>query len=69
MAQADYPEPVIAVVDELKRLPGIGPRSAERIALWLLQSAKARPAAISETLQAAVEKVSACHQCGFFATA
>jgi recombination protein RecR len=68
MAQADYPKPVIALVDELKRLPGIGPRSAERIALWLLQSSKARPAAISETLQAAVEKVSDCPQCGFFAT-
>ena len=34
-------------MDELKRLPGVGPRSAERIAVWLLQNPKAewnRPA-------------------------
>ena len=36
MARADYPEPVVELIAELKRLPGIGPRSAERIAVWLV---------------------------------
>ena len=40
MARADYPEPVVELIAELKRLPGIGPRSAERIAVWLLQHPK-----------------------------
>ena len=35
MARIDYPEEVQGLVGELKRLPGIGPRSAERIAIWL----------------------------------
>ena len=69
MAQADYPEPVTALVGELKRLPGIGPRSAERIALWLLQSPKAQPAQLRESLRVAREEVVSCPVCGFFATA
>ena len=36
MARLDYPEPLQRLVAQLKRLPGIGPRSAERIALWLV---------------------------------
>jgi recombination protein RecR len=43
MARADFPIPVRALIDELKRLPGIGPRSAERMAVWLLQNKKAEP--------------------------
>lgn len=68
MGQADYPKPVTTLVDELKRLPGIGPRSAERIALWLLQSPKARPTEMGEAVRRAVAEVTACPQCGFFAT-
>jgi len=37
MAQVDYPEPVKALISQLKQLPGIGPKSAERIAVWLMQ--------------------------------
>ena len=42
MARADYPEQVSALIEELRQLPGVGPRSAERIALWMLQHAKAK---------------------------
>ena len=35
---------------DLKRLPGIGPRSAERIAVWLLQNPKAEPSALARAL-------------------
>lgn len=68
MAQADYPKPVRDLVDELKRLPGIGPRGAERIALWLLQNPKARPLEISDCLRSTVAEVTTCPICGFFAT-
>lgn len=68
MARADYPEPVTELIDELKRLPGVGPRSAERMALWLLQSAKAQPGALAETILAAASRVTSCPECGFFAT-
>ena len=69
MKRADFPEPVKALVGELKRLPGVGPRSAERIAVWLLQNAKANPVALAESLFAAKETVVPCPTCGFFATA
>ncbi len=68
MAQADFPEPVKTLIGELKRLPGVGPRSAERIAMWLLQSPKADPPALAHAVQEARETVIACPVCGFFAT-
>lgn len=68
MIRADFPEPVRALVGELKRLPGIGPRSAERIAVWLLQSPKAGPSALAGALLTAKETVRPCPVCGFFAT-
>ena len=68
MKRADFPEPVTALVSELKRLPGIGPRSAERIAVWLLQSQKANSTPLAEALLAAKSKIRPCPLCGFFAT-
>lgn len=68
MKRLDFPEPVKLLVAELKRLPGVGPRSAERIAVWLLQSPKANPSPLAESLLAAKEAVRPCPVCGFFAT-
>jgi recombination protein RecR len=69
MARIEYPETVGALVEQLRRLPGVGPRSAERIAIWLLQSAKADPLALAAVLEKAKAEVVACPTCGFFATA
>ena len=69
MTPADFPEPVRHLIGELKRLPGIGPRSAERIAVWLLQSPKADPLALAGVLQSAKETIRPCPICGFFASA
>ena len=68
MAKADFPEPVKALIAELKRLPGVGPRSAERIAIWLLQNKKAEPAALAAALGKAKDEIVRCPVCGFFAT-
>lgn len=68
MNRADFPEPVRELIGQLKRLPGIGPRSAERIAVWLLQSPKADPSALATALQTARETIRPCPVCGFFAT-
>ncbi len=69
MARIDYPESVGSLVEQLKALPGIGPRSAERIAIWLLQHPKSDPAALAGALTTAREEVTSCPTCGFFATA
>jgi len=68
MARADFPIPVRALIDELKRLPGIGPRSAERMAVWLLQNKKAEPKVLADALVKADDEIIACPVCGFFAT-
>lgn len=69
MARADYPEAVTRLVAELKRLPSVGARSAERMAIWLLQHRKADPSALAQALQHAKATITSCPVCGFFATA
>ncbi len=68
MARADYPEPVVELIGELKRLPGIGPRSAERIAVWLLQHPKTNAVELAEATLNAKREVDSCAVCGFFSS-
>lgn len=68
MKAADFPEPVRDLIAQLKHLPGIGPRSAERVAVWLLQSPKADPDMLAAALRIAKESIRPCPVCGFFAT-
>ncbi|MFV0415067.1 MAG: recombination mediator RecR [Chthoniobacterales bacterium] len=63
-----YPTPFAELIDELRRLPGIGPRSAERISLWLLTSKDARVQELSESLTTAKNEIRTCACCGFFST-
>lgn len=48
----------------LGRLPGIGPRSAERLALHLVQSDPASVRLLADALLTARERVSSCEGCG-----
>lgn len=68
MKRATYPLPIQALIAELKRLPGVGPRSAERIALWMIQSRDARPQELARTIGDVTQSVRPCPRCGFFAT-
>lgn len=68
MARIDYPRPVIDLIAELKRLPGVGPRSAERVAIWLLQHDRANPFELAESIQEAKQSITFCNSCGFFST-
>lgn len=58
------PEPIAALAAALSRLPGIGPRSAERLALHLAQTEAASVRQLAEALLAAREKIRACAICG-----
>lgn len=66
MKRAEYPPPLRTLIAELKRLPGIGTRSAERIALWMLLSADSHPQTLATAIQTACERIHPCSQCGFF---
>lgn len=49
-------------------MPGIGPRSAERIALWMIRARNDQPELISRAITTARETVRPCARCGFFTT-
>lgn len=66
MRRIDYPAPIRDLITQLKRLPGIGARSAERIALWLVQSRDARTTDIAEALTRVGQEIHPCPECGFF---
>ena len=52
---------------ELARLPGIGPRSAQRLAFHLLKAPPERSTALAEAILAVVERVGPCTECFSFA--
>lgn len=67
MSQVDYPPAIQALIAQFKRLPGIGPRSAERIAVWILHEDERYPQDLAAALTAASEQVRECEICGFYA--
>ena len=60
----ELPLPIQALVLALKSLPGIGPRSAERMALHVIQMEPERVRVLSEALMFARERIVACDRCG-----
>jgi len=58
------PEPVVALVAALGQLPGIGPRSAERLALHLVQSEAGQVKQLAEALLNARDRIGLCETCG-----
>ncbi len=54
---------------QLRQMPGVGPRSAERIALWMVQSRTNQPEQIAQAMTTTRASVRPCAKCGFFATA
>ncbi len=65
MANLDYPPPLQELLRQLRRLPGVGPRSAERMALWLLAGGE-RLAGLTAALSTAGQTLRTCERCGFF---
>ena len=47
-------------------MPGIGPRSAERIALWIVQARGDQPEKIAREIATTRQTVRPCPRCGFF---
>ena len=54
---------IARLLQELTKLPGIGPKSAERIAHFLLAGDRRHAADLSAALGAVADKVRACRQC------
>lgn len=65
MASLNYPPPLQRLIAQIRVLPGLGPRSAERLALWLMQD-EGRIGPLVDSLADLKERVHACEKCGFF---
>ena len=59
-----YEGPIQDLIDELSRLPGIGPKSAQRLAFWLVKAPPDDAKRLSETIVRAKERISFCVECG-----
>ena len=66
MRRTEYPSLIQELVRQLRRMPGIGPRSAERIALWMIQSDDARGREIADAIMRSTTGIRNCSRCGFF---
>jgi recombination protein RecR len=59
----DYPAPVARLIDELRRLPGIGPKSAQRIAFHLLRAAPEEVARLGTAVSELLAGIRLCATC------
>jgi len=57
------------LVAELARLPGIGPKTAQRLTFHLLQQPREQPERLAAALAAVAARVHPCPQCGNFTEA
>jgi recombination protein RecR len=59
----DYPEPVSRLIQELKRLPGVGLKSAQRIAFHILRGHREEAEALSRAIADVKERITTCSTC------
>src|ERR1700687_285903 len=59
----DFAPSVTRLIDELKRLPGIGQKTAQRLAFYLLRVSRDQAFALSDAIREAKEKVRECSIC------
>jgi len=59
----DYPPSLKALLQELERLPGIGPKSALRIAMFLLNQPKEAIDRLIQALQRVKDQLKLCRRC------
>ncbi len=59
----DYAEPVTKLIDELKRLPGIGHKSAQRLAFYILRVDRQETDKLIEAINEVKERIIFCSVC------
>jgi recombination protein RecR len=59
----DYAEPVTKLIDEFKRLPSIGQKSAQRLAFHILRAPEAEVERLIEALREVKQRISECSIC------
>jgi recombination protein RecR len=58
-----YPQPINRLVGELAKLPGIGERTAQRLAFHILRSEDGEALALADSIREVIDKVGLCEVC------
>jgi len=66
--KTEYPAALRNLIAQLRQMPGVGPRSAERIALWIVRARNAEPEQIARAITDTRQAIHPCALCGFFTT-
>ena len=61
-----HPPALGSLIEALRALPGVGPKSAQRMAFHLLQTARPAAQTLAAALQRATERVGRCSTCRMF---
>lgn len=59
-----YEGPIQDLVDELSRLPGVGPKSAQRLAFHLVKAPQEEAVRLAQAIVRAKERIAFCRDCG-----
>ena len=57
------PEVIARMIESFRRLPGIGPKMAERLSYYLLKASSAEVNALVESIKQAREQINLCSRC------
>ncbi len=63
---SDYAEPIERLIDEFRKLPSIGPKSAQRLAYSVLRRSKEDAERLSRAILEVKEKIGLCSRCNNF---
>jgi len=69
LRKTEYPAALRDLIAQLRTMPGVGPRSAERIALWIIQARGDQPEQIARAIIDTRRAIHPCKLCGYFTTA
>jgi len=57
------PDPLLRLIEELQRLPGIGPKGAQRLAFHILKTPREQTDRLADALREVKERVTYCSVC------
>jgi recombination protein RecR len=58
-----YPKPLARLIEELVRLPGIGPKTAQRLAFFLISQSPGEVESLATSIVEAKRRIHYCSQC------
>lgn len=63
MSMQSFPQPIAQLIESFAKLPGIGRKSAQRLAFYMINQPEAEALAFSEAIMNAKRKIKYCSEC------